>query len=207
MKKKIILVFLFCLLWSNINTMEKPFHHLPDGSFRNPEGSPERDPNIKWSYKIFNEERKKIKIDFPKDHVVPRTEVLQNLEKFNNTVVRPSFKYPEFTGFSNMTSMNNIKSYVDENIGIMNSKTIQGSRYNTMNTDNGYHDRTKKSFVFRSDAGKEIGNENIYVDYFNDYVLTMQKDNIKNGEGANGATPDMVDLLTGVYTIVRKNGK
>ena len=84
MQKKIILVFFFCLLWSNINTMEKPFHHLPDGSFRNPEGSPERDPNIKWSYKIFNDERKKIKIDFPKDHVVPRTEVLKNLEKFKD---------------------------------------------------------------------------------------------------------------------------
>jgi hypothetical protein len=28
--------------------MEKrPYHHLPDGTFRNPEGSPERDPNVK----------------------------------------------------------------------------------------------------------------------------------------------------------------
>ena len=34
--------------------------------------------------KIFNDERKKIKIDFPKDHVVPRTEVLKNLEKFKD---------------------------------------------------------------------------------------------------------------------------
>ena len=39
---------------------ERPYHHLPDGTFRNPEGSPERDPNVKWSYKIFNEEREKI---------------------------------------------------------------------------------------------------------------------------------------------------
>ena len=23
--------------------MEKPYHHLPDGTFRNPEGSPKRD--------------------------------------------------------------------------------------------------------------------------------------------------------------------
>ena len=29
--------------------MEKPYHHLPDGTFRNPEGSPKRDPNVKWS--------------------------------------------------------------------------------------------------------------------------------------------------------------
>ena len=54
---------------------KKPYHHLPDGTFRNVEGSPKRDPNIKWSYKVFNAERKKIKIDFPKDHVVPREEV------------------------------------------------------------------------------------------------------------------------------------
>ena len=40
--------------------MEKPYHHLPDGTFRNPEGSPQRDPNFKWSYKIFNQEKKKL---------------------------------------------------------------------------------------------------------------------------------------------------
>ncbi len=58
----------------------KPYHHLPDGTFRNPEGSPERDPNAKWSYKIFNEERKKIKIEIPEDHVVPREKVLEDLK-------------------------------------------------------------------------------------------------------------------------------
>ena len=64
--------------------MDKPYHHLSDGTFRNPEGSPKRDPNVKWSYKIFNEERKKIKIDFPKDHVIPRKKVLQKLELNKN---------------------------------------------------------------------------------------------------------------------------
>ena len=39
--------------------MEKPYHHLSNGTFRNPEGSPKRDPNVKWSYKIFNQEKKK----------------------------------------------------------------------------------------------------------------------------------------------------
>jgi len=63
---------------------KKPFHHLPDGTFRNPEGSPKRDPNIMWSYKIFNAERKKIKIDVPKDHVIPSQEVLDYLEKNKN---------------------------------------------------------------------------------------------------------------------------
>ena len=63
---------------------KKPYHHLPDGTFRNPEGSPVRDPNLKWSYKIFNSERKKLKINFPKDHVIPSEKVLENLEKFKN---------------------------------------------------------------------------------------------------------------------------
>ena len=35
--------------------MEKPYHHLPDGTFKNPEGSPKRDPNVKCSYKLFNQ--------------------------------------------------------------------------------------------------------------------------------------------------------
>ena len=79
MKLYLIYFFIFNLLVS-INAMaEKPYHHLSDGTFRNPEGSPNRDPNVKWSYKIFNEERKKIKIDFPKDHVVPRSKVLKDL--------------------------------------------------------------------------------------------------------------------------------
>ena len=72
----LILIFLFFNL--EIIAMEnRPYHHLPDGTFRNPEGSPERNPNAKWSYKIFNEERKKIKIEVPEDHVVPRTKVLE----------------------------------------------------------------------------------------------------------------------------------
>ena len=47
--------------------MEKtPYHHLPDGSFRNPEGSPERNSNFKWSFKIFNKEKKKLDMAIPK---------------------------------------------------------------------------------------------------------------------------------------------
>ena len=80
-------LFLLIILFFNIelNTMQKrPYHHLPDGTFRNPEGSPERDPNVKWSYKIFNEERKKIKIEIPDDHVVPKTKVLEGLKNNQN---------------------------------------------------------------------------------------------------------------------------
>ena len=79
--------FLLIILFFNIEltAMEKrPYHHLPDGTFRNPEGSPERDPNLKWSYKIFNEERKKIKIEIPDDHVVPKLKVLEDLKNNQN---------------------------------------------------------------------------------------------------------------------------
>ena len=37
---------------------KKPYHHLKDGTFRNPEGSPKRDMKFNWSYKIFNKEKK-----------------------------------------------------------------------------------------------------------------------------------------------------
>ena len=39
---------------------KKPYHHLSDGTFRNPNGSPKRDPNLKWAFKIFNEEKVQI---------------------------------------------------------------------------------------------------------------------------------------------------
>ena len=61
-----------------------PYHHLPDDTFRNPEGSPKRDGNIKWSYKTFNKEKKKLQIEFPSDHIVEREKVLENLEKYKN---------------------------------------------------------------------------------------------------------------------------
>jgi len=61
-----------------------PYHHLPDGTFRNPEGSPKRDENIKWSFKIFNKEKKKLKIEFPSDHIIKKEKVLENLEKYKN---------------------------------------------------------------------------------------------------------------------------
>jgi len=87
--KSFLIYFLIINAILSFNVMaEKPYHHLADGTFRNPEGSPKRDSNIKWSYKIFNEERKKIKINFPKEHVVPRIKVLKDLnENLNNDYV------------------------------------------------------------------------------------------------------------------------
>ena len=37
-----------------------PYHHLPDGTFRNPEGSPVRDSSFNWSFKVFKEEKKNL---------------------------------------------------------------------------------------------------------------------------------------------------
>ena len=79
-----LLIFLIFILNYNslIIAMEKkPYHHLPDGTFRNPEGSPKRDENIKWSFRAFNKEKKKIKIEYPKDHVINSSQVLKELEK------------------------------------------------------------------------------------------------------------------------------
>ena len=63
---------------------KKPYHHLSDGTFRNPEGSPVRSENIKWSYKTFNQEKKKLDMTVPKEHVVAKDKVKADLEKFKN---------------------------------------------------------------------------------------------------------------------------
>ena len=61
---------------------KKPYHHLPDGTFRNPEGSPKIDPNVRWSFKVFNKEKKKLDMTVPKEHVIEKEKVLANLKKF-----------------------------------------------------------------------------------------------------------------------------
>jgi len=64
----------------------KPFHHLPDGTFRNPEGSPKiEDFGFNWSFKVFNKEKKKINIDVPADHVINKNEILKNLKENINS--------------------------------------------------------------------------------------------------------------------------
>ena len=81
---RFLILFIVFFNTQNLTAADKPYHHLSDGTFRNPEGSPKIDPNVKWSYKVFNAEKKKIKINFPKDHVIPSEEVLKNLEKHKN---------------------------------------------------------------------------------------------------------------------------
>ena len=63
---------------------EKPYHHLPDGTFRNPEGSPVRANDIKFSYRTFIKEKKKIDITVPRDHVIDKKIVKENLDKFKD---------------------------------------------------------------------------------------------------------------------------
>ena len=66
MRIPLILCTFFSLSIS-LNAMEKkPYHHIyKDGklyAFRNLEGGPKRDPNFKWDWKVFREEKKKLKI-------------------------------------------------------------------------------------------------------------------------------------------------
>ena len=82
----IIFSVFFFFVNSNLVSMEqKPYHHIyKDGklfAFRNPEGGPQRNPNFKWKWKVFREEKKKLKIDYPPEHVIDKQVVLKNLEK------------------------------------------------------------------------------------------------------------------------------
>ena len=63
---------------------KKPYHHLPDGTFRNPEGSPVRSKEVKFSYRQFTKEKKKIDLSIPDDLVVDKETVLSDLKKYEN---------------------------------------------------------------------------------------------------------------------------
>ncbi len=83
---KILSFLLIFFVYNNalIAMDNKPYHHLPDGTFRNPEGSPKRDMKFNWSYKIFNKEKKKLDMTVPKDHVVEKNEVIKSLQDNKN---------------------------------------------------------------------------------------------------------------------------
>ena len=84
MTKFIFFLFILINYSHNLLAMEKPYHHLSDGTFRNPEGSPVRNSSFNWSFKVFNEEKKKLDITVPKDHVINKAEVLNNINKYKN---------------------------------------------------------------------------------------------------------------------------
>ena len=83
---------LFCLIIffiTHLQAMEnKPYHHNLDGTFRNPEGSPVRSSDIKFSYSTFSKEKKKLDLTYPSEHVVSQEKVLSDLNnlKDNNYI-------------------------------------------------------------------------------------------------------------------------
>ena len=56
--------------------MKKKYHHLANGTFRNPEGSKVIDMNFNWSFKVFNKEKKKLDMTFPESNIIKREKVL-----------------------------------------------------------------------------------------------------------------------------------
>ena len=85
MKKFIILIFIFFQYTSvNLAMTNKPYHHLDNGKFRNPEGSPIRSENVKWSYSTFNKEKKKLDMTVPDEHVIKKNLVLEKLNSIQN---------------------------------------------------------------------------------------------------------------------------
>ena len=83
MLRFLILLIIFLTYNFAIAMENKPYHHLSDETFRNPKGSPERSSSFNWSFKIFNEEKKKIKIEIPEDHVVKKQKVLQDINNLS----------------------------------------------------------------------------------------------------------------------------
>ena len=78
------LTIFFLYNTSTITMEKKPYHHLPDGTFRNPEGSPVRSKDVKFSYRQFSKEKKKIDLTIPEDLVVDKETVLSDLRKYEN---------------------------------------------------------------------------------------------------------------------------
>ena len=78
------LTIFFLYNTSTITMEKKPYHHLPDGTFRNPEGSPVRSKDVKFSYRQFSKEKKKIDLTVPDDLVVDKETVLSDLRKYEN---------------------------------------------------------------------------------------------------------------------------
>ena len=83
---KLISLIIIIITYNSLTiAMEKkPYHHLSDGTFRNPEGSPVRTGKSNFSYRQFSKEKKKIDMSVPKEHIVDREKVLSDLEKYKN---------------------------------------------------------------------------------------------------------------------------
>ena len=62
--------------------MKKKYHHLTNGTFQNPEGSKVIDMNFNWSFKVFNQEKKKLDMTFPESNIIKKEKVLLDLNNF-----------------------------------------------------------------------------------------------------------------------------
>ena len=62
--------------------MKKKYHHSANGTFRNPEGSKVIDMNFNWSFKVFNQEKKKLDMTFPESNIIKKEKVLLDLNNF-----------------------------------------------------------------------------------------------------------------------------
>ena len=83
MKKFLFILFLI-IITTSIAMENKPSHHQSNGTFKNPEGSPERSGKVKWSWSTFNKEKKKLDMTVSKSHVLNKNEVLKNLELYKD---------------------------------------------------------------------------------------------------------------------------
>ena len=87
---RFFLIFITILLSNTLlqAVENKPYHHNEDGTFRNPEGSPVRSRDVKFSYSTFSKEKKKLDLTYPSEHVVPQEKVLSDLNnlKDNNYI-------------------------------------------------------------------------------------------------------------------------
>ena len=88
-KYLIALLFYLVTFYAMSASLDKPYHHITDEkgntvAFRNPEGSPSRDTaNSKhWSFRKFNEAKRKLDMSIPEDHVIPNSVVIKNLKEF-----------------------------------------------------------------------------------------------------------------------------
>jgi len=81
--KNILILLILSMTISN-QGISKPAHHNSDGTFSNVEGSPQRSGKSRWSYWTFYQEKKKLKINIPNDHVIDEKLVLKSLEENKN---------------------------------------------------------------------------------------------------------------------------
>ena len=85
----IALICFFNIFTTMSHPIDKPYHHITDEkgntvAFRNSEGSPSRSTtNSKhWSFRKFNEAKRKLDMSIPEDHVIPKSVVIKNLKEF-----------------------------------------------------------------------------------------------------------------------------